>query len=152
MGQYHWPINLDKKEYIHPHKFGDGLKLMEFGVSGRGTMTGLAVLLAASNRGGARGGGDLHAWLGGPGYEGREAPIDPDRASVLLSEVVGRWAGDRIAIIGDYHEPDDIPGVELRDDFLDTLHETWEDISAIVIETMEMDYYIRSERHAQSAR
>jgi hypothetical protein len=24
MGQYHWPVNLDRHEFIHPHAFGDG--------------------------------------------------------------------------------------------------------------------------------
>ena len=31
MGQYFKVLNLDKKEYLHPHCCGDGLKLMEFG-------------------------------------------------------------------------------------------------------------------------
>ena len=30
MGQYYKVINVDKKEFIHPHKFGCGLKLMEW--------------------------------------------------------------------------------------------------------------------------
>ena len=29
-GQYYLPVNLDKGEYLDPHKLGDGLKLMEF--------------------------------------------------------------------------------------------------------------------------
>ncbi len=45
MGQYFKVVNLDKKEVLHPHKLGDGLKLMEFG-GGGGTMLALAVLLA----------------------------------------------------------------------------------------------------------
>lgn len=82
MGQYHYVFNLDKKEYLHPHKFGNGLKLMEFACAA-GTMTGLAVLLATSN---GRGGGDLRT---------------------SNTEIPGRWAGDRIAIVGDYAEGDD---------------------------------------------
>lgn len=77
MGQYYKLCNIDKKQYIHPHKFGDGLKLMEFGQSGYGTMMGLAVLLADGNN---RGGGDLRS----------------------ENTVVGSWAGDRIVITGDY--------------------------------------------------
>ena len=46
MGQYYLVVNLDKEQYIHPREFGDGLKLMEFGASANGTMTGLALLLA----------------------------------------------------------------------------------------------------------
>lgn len=86
MGQYHKIVNIDKREYLHPHHFGDGLKLMEFGMSGDGgTMTGLAILLGIANKGGARGGGDFHC-------------DDP---------LVGSWGGDRIAIVGDYAEDED---------------------------------------------
>lgn len=77
MGQYYLVVNLDKKQYLHPHRFGDGLKLMEFGMSGRGTMAGLAVLLSNGN---GQGGGDIRS-------------ADP---------LVGSWAGDRIEVTGDY--------------------------------------------------
>lgn len=77
MGQYYNVINLDKKQRLNPHKLGNGLKLMEFGMSSYGTMTALAVLLADGN---GRGGGDLHS-------------DDP---------LIGSWAGDRIVIAGDY--------------------------------------------------
>ena len=83
MGQYHVVANLDKKEFLHPHHFGDGLKLMEFGNSCEGTMTGLAVLLAEQN---GRGGGDLRS----------EHPV------------IGSWARDRIVIAGDYYEDDEL--------------------------------------------
>lgn len=78
MGQYYYVVNTDKKEYLYPHKLGDGLKLLEFGLSSCGTMTGLALLLSDGN---GRGGGDLRT-------------NDED--------YVGRWAGDRIVIAGDY--------------------------------------------------
>lgn len=77
MGQYHKIVNLDKRQYLHPHAFGDGLKLVEFGSAGEGTMMALAVLLATDN---GRGGGDLKS----------NHPL------------VGSWAGDRIVIAGDY--------------------------------------------------
>ena len=55
MGQYYIIINRDKKQFVHPHRFGDGLKLLEFGCSATGTLTALAVLLASGNgRGGGR--------------------------------------------------------------------------------------------------
>jgi hypothetical protein len=86
MGQYHVSVNLDKREYIHPHALGDGLKLVEQAGSGPGGVgSALNLLLAASN---GYGGGDF----GAP---------DPNG-------VVGRWAGDRIAIVGDYAEPGDL--------------------------------------------
>lgn len=82
MGQYYKIVNIDKKQFLNPHRFGDGLKLLEFGSSGGGTMNGLAVLLANSNN---RGGGDLRS----------------------DHEIVGSWAGDRIVIAGDYAVPTD---------------------------------------------
>lgn len=90
MGQYHYVVNLDKREYLHPHRLGDGLKLLEFGDSRSGTMLALSVLLAAQNVGGARGGGDLNS-------------DDP---------VVGSWASDRIVIAGDYADPADAQGYD----------------------------------------
>lgn len=38
MGQYHLIANLDRREYLNPLKFGDGLKLREFGFSAYGAM------------------------------------------------------------------------------------------------------------------
>jgi hypothetical protein len=76
MGQYYKVVNLDKKQYLEPHGFGNGAKLMEF-ASGGGTMMALGVLLADGN---GCGGGDLDS-------------SDP---------LVGSWAGDRIVIAGDY--------------------------------------------------
>jgi len=77
MGQYYKIVNVKKKQYITPYTFGDGLKLMEFGMSANGVLAGLAILLADGN---GRGGGDLHS----------ENPI------------IGSWAGDNIVIAGDY--------------------------------------------------
>src|SRR5437868_2760036 len=57
MGQYYLIVNLDKKEFLRSHDFGDGAKLLEFGCSANGMMTGLAILLADGN---GRGGGDLY--------------------------------------------------------------------------------------------
>ena len=89
MGQYHIIVNLDEHEFLNPWDMGEGAKLMEWGY-GSGTMlTALAILLAVSN---GRGGGDFH---------GNEK--DP-----TLDEWVGRWGGDRIAVIGDYAEDGDL--------------------------------------------
>ncbi len=77
MGQYYLACNLDKKQLIDPHDFGDGAKLMEFACSPSGTAGALAVLLADGN---GRGGGDCRS----------ENPI------------IGSWAGDRIVVAGDY--------------------------------------------------
>lgn len=83
MGQYHYTVNLTKREYLDPHKLGDGLKLVEqCGHSPGGINDALHLLLAASN---GRGGGDFEP-----------------------CEWVGRWAGDRIAVVGDYGEDKDL--------------------------------------------
>lgn len=89
MGQYHIPVNLDKREFIHPHKLACGLKLWEQLANHPGIGGPLVVLLAASN---GRGGGDFRT-------------DDPDG-------IIGRWAGDRIAIIGDYAESGDLPATD----------------------------------------
>lgn len=79
MGEYFYIVNESKKQYLHPHRFGDGLKLMEFASSGHGTMLGLALLLRKADE---SGGGDFHGNL--------DAPL------------LGSWAGDSIVIVGDY--------------------------------------------------
>jgi len=91
MGQYYLTVNLDKGEYLDPHKFGDGLKLLEFGDSASGTMTGLATLLADGN---GRGGGDLRS----------ENPV------------IGSWKGDRIVVAGDYADPNNFIPEALKDE------------------------------------
>lgn len=114
MGQYYYVINLDKKQYLHPHRFGDGLKLMEFACSGEGTMTGLAILLADGN---GRGMGDVHS----------------------NHSVIGSWAGDRIIISGDY--ADNLPGEEYN--LYNLASVEYEEISAQVIEAMCDDENLR---------
>lgn len=117
MGQYYKIVNLDKKQFLHPHAFGDGLKLLEFGSSGSGTMCGLAILLAHGNN---RGGGDLRS----------ENPI------------VGSWAGDRIVITGDYADEGDF----IRSKKVNLYEEAdnkFEDISWKVLQAMADDSYIR---------
>lgn len=90
MGQYHRLVNLDRTEFLDCHALGDGLKLAEQVSSGPGGVaSALLVLLAASN---GRGGGDL-----------------PDDMATEEDRVVGRWAGERIAMVGDYADDDDLP-------------------------------------------
>lgn len=81
MGQYHKAYNIDKKEFIHPHAIDNGLKQYEQVGHLESTSTALFALLSNSNN---RGGGDF-------------PPHD----------MLGRWAGDRIVIQGDYAEPSD---------------------------------------------
>ena len=51
MGQYHKVVNLTDREYLYPHDFGDGLKLMEFGQSGYGTSYALGLMLISDWKG-----------------------------------------------------------------------------------------------------
>ena len=102
MGQYHIVVNVTKRQYLHPHRCGDGLKLLEFGGSGGGTMLALAILLADSN---GRGAGDLSG--GWSDAERRTMSVeDPYR-------LIGSWAGDRIVVTGDYGDPGKLYGTEL---------------------------------------
>ncbi len=86
MGQYHYVLNVDKKEFLHAHDIENGLKLMEQVGHLRSTSTALFLLLANSN---GRGGGD--------------APHH---------DMIGRWAGDRIVVQGEYAKPGDQGYVE----------------------------------------
>jgi len=82
MGQYFLIVNLDKKEYLHPHKLASGLKFWEILASNSATRA-LAFLLRQSSEGG---GGDYG-----------KATYQEDKKSYC-----GRWAGDKITIVGDY--------------------------------------------------
>lgn len=96
MGQYWIPVNITKREYIMPHKLGVGLKLWEQVGVEHGTTTALFLLTAAMPE--PRGGGDF----------------EPHPA-------IGRWAGDRVAVVGDYAEDEDIPGCEIPASVIYTL-------------------------------
>lgn len=110
MGQYYKIVNYDKQEYITPPCFHDGRKLMEFACSANGTMTALAVLLVDPETNG-RGGGDF---MGNDPYD-----------------VVGRWFGDRIGIVGDYGDDELYDKVEISP--------SWKDISQEVLDTIIQD-------------
>ena len=90
MGQYHYLVNLDKKQIIHPCQIGNGMKLREQIGWHYSTATALVMLLAASNKEGGRGGGDFR----------------------VNHPLLGSWAGDRIAFVGDYAASTDLPGLD----------------------------------------
>jgi len=109
MGQYHLIANLTAMEYIDPRAFGDGPKLTEFGFSGVGAMAGFAALLSTSNN---RGFGDLWTDDRGSNYPGHDPAAwlaeNKHYPARFDRHVLGRWAGDRVAIVGDYWEADDL--------------------------------------------
>lgn len=78
-------VNIDRREYLDPSRFGDGQGLLEFGPKGSGVMFGLAILLATGCDGGA---------------------MEPRSKNPL----VGSWAENRIAISGD-SDPSIFPGL-----------------------------------------
>jgi hypothetical protein len=134
MGQYHLVINLDKKQYLHPCRLGDGQKLLEF-ADGGATVIALALLLAQDN---GRGIGDLH--VAPP-----DAPLERwerngfERVRTPHAHLVGSWARDRIVIAGDYG--DKLPESE------ETLHtlalRTFEDVSAPLRELIACDPWLK---------
>jgi hypothetical protein len=131
MGQYHYLVNLDKKQFVHPHQIGNGLKLHEQVGWQYSTATVLVMLLAASSRDGGRGGGDFHA----------------------KHSLVGSWAGDRVAFVGDYAEAEDIPGSDAPRIYevcsgeakagSEQPSDGWVNISAPVREMMTAEFNIR---------
>jgi hypothetical protein len=119
MGQYYKIVNIKKKQYITPHTFGDGAKLMEFSMSASGVMAGLAILLADGN---GRGGGDLHSTNG----------------------IVGSWAGDNIVVAGDYADEGKFVKETSRN-LYNVASNEGEDISVKVLEALFDDQYFFSE-------
>lgn len=113
MGQYWYCVNLDKHEFIHPHRLGCGLKLWEILANQPSVGSALTILCAAMPQ--ARGGGDLDLienWHGPertfPEYNTSPGPM-PDRYQEVARATIGRWAGHRIALVGDYAENGDLP-------------------------------------------
>ena len=89
MGQYFKAVNLDKEEYVCPWCMNGGAKLWEWAANKQGAI--FTLLLRKSDEGG---GGDFYGYHRGCDEGG---PIQ-----CPLSSVTGRWAGDRICLIGDY--------------------------------------------------
>lgn len=111
MGQYFKAVNLDKREVVCPWCLDGGAKLWEWAVNRQGAV--FTLLLRQSTE---TGGGDY----GGPRPQlieltgesaaktladiitkgiAREGPM-----TIPTSSVVGRWAGDLVALVGDYDE------------------------------------------------
>jgi hypothetical protein len=114
MGQYFKAVNLDKQEYVCPWCLGGVAKLIEWASNPSGAV--FTMLLRSSSR---SGGGDYY------GPAGRSIEIGPDSAAnieTVMDEIfkgvamegrpvtpaadttVGRWAGDRVALVGDYDD------------------------------------------------
>lgn len=123
MGQYFLICNLDKKEVIDPGEFGHGMKLGDMVSNSQGALMGLTYLLALSGS------------IGGVERRAR----DP---------MFGRWAGDRIAIVGDYFS-ETVAGMTWDEDVwlrVSAWRDGWVDISEHVIRSMEEFFEVQVPR------
>ncbi len=106
MGQYHKLVNLDKQEQVSSYPLGLGAKQYEQ-TGCEGSMSDALYLLLMTSP--ARGGGD---WKGFDGLS-------------------GRWAGDRVVVLGDYSTDEDLPTYpDLSNLWRES--ESWTDISTDV--------------------
>ena len=118
MGQYFKAVNTDKKEYVCPWCIGGGAKLWEWAANAQGAI--FTLLLRKSSEGG---GGDY----GSPPTQMLSLSDSPASLANAVREsvareghpidlptdtVVGRWAGDRVVLVGDYDESGlyEVPG------------------------------------------
>jgi len=122
MGQYWLVVNLDRKEFLNPHRVGCGLKLGEQLHTFPGTPNALLMLCSAMPI--RRGGGNINP-----------------------STVVGRWAGNRVAVVGDYAEDDDfpmkdgdIPASKIYGECKADVSSKFTDISDLVAEAIEDEF------------
>jgi hypothetical protein len=84
MGQYHHPVCIEAEEGLNPTGMDSGLKEGEQGFNRPSTPAAIIALVCA---------------------RGGNMPSDCSQ-----SPLIGRWAGKRVLIQGDYAEDDDIPG------------------------------------------
>jgi len=84
MGQYHHPVCIEAEEGLNPADMDSGLKEGEQGFNRPSTPNAIVALVCA---------------------RGGNMPADCSQ-----SPLIGRWAGQRLLIQGDYAEDDDIPG------------------------------------------
>lgn len=144
MGQYWMVVNLDKKEYVSPHRLGSGLKLWEQLANHPSTGEALIVLCAAMPE--YRGGGDFDLtqnWHGPerrfPEHNATPGPMPEDYPTVA-GRTIGRWAGDRIALVGDYAQDTDLPAEFEAGQIYDRLDDPgsgWVDVSDDVCRVIE---------------
>jgi hypothetical protein len=137
MGQYHCVYNLDKKEMLHPHHMGHGLKLLEWGTGGA-VVCGLALLLSNSN---GRGGGDLYISREFDSKSMKSKPLTGTKKAMqaAIDAVSGRWAGDRIVVQGDYAEKGDAAFISEKD------LEDFKNISKDVVRALSADRWLSQE-------
>lgn len=125
MGQYFRAVNTDRQEYVCPWCIGGGAKLWEWAASPQGAI--FTLLLRKST---GSGGGDYF------GY--RRAYGEGTLVRLGENDLVGRWAMQPVALVGDY---DDSGLFEAEGKFRNIskeLVETWNEF--IEIEDMKLEY------------
>jgi hypothetical protein len=117
MGQYHVLVNLDKEEVVSPHGLGLGLKQYEHLGEFNGTLADAMYILTMTSPN--RGNGDL-----------------PDTG------ISGRWAGDRVVVVGDYTSDADLPNYP-NASLLFNATDKWVDITDLVATAFESVFRIK---------
>lgn len=122
MGQYHILANLDKREKVEPNSIGLGIKQWEQLGEFNGTLADAMYLLCMTSP--ARGGGDLPP-----------------------TKISGRWAGDRVVIVGDYTEDKDLPFVPNAKELYRIVDSQYTDIGELVAEAFYDAFKIKVTNH-----
>lgn len=121
MGQYHKLVNVDKKEYLDPHDIGLGAKQWEHQSEARwplyGSLSDAMYILTMTSPN--RGGGDMP-----------------------FTEISGRWAGDRVMVVGDYTEDEDLPAHFMAGQLYGLSDDTYLNIGEAVREAFTIVYGI----------
>jgi hypothetical protein len=117
MGQYHHLVNVDKKEVVNPHGLGLGLKQWEHNGEFNGTLADAMYILMMTSP--ARGGGDYPQ-----------------------TDISGRWTGDRVLVLGDYTEDNDVPSIP-NVGSLYRESESYTDITDMVAQAFETVFRVR---------
>lgn len=104
MGQYFRAVNLDKKEWLDPWSLGVGAKFWEWCANREAAV--FPYLLRASSE--ADAGGDLKTHDSSKVRELMEKGLSYEEAVAQIPtytwDYAGRWAGDRILLVGDYDD------------------------------------------------
>lgn len=122
MGQYHLLVNVDKREYLNPSSIGLGSKQWEHqsgpGWEICGSLSDAMYILTMTSPN--RGGGDM------PSHH----------------DISGRWAGDRVMVVGDYTEDEDLPAHFMASQLYHVAGDTYTEIGAEVREAFTNIYRI----------
>ena len=124
MGQYHLLVNVDKREYLDTSSIALGSKQWEHTGDYRyplvGSLADAMYILTMTSPG--RGGGDLPT-----------------------TDISGRWAGDRVMIVGDYTEDEDLPANFMASQLYSLAHDAYTEIGDLVREAFTTIYGIEWE-------